>query len=192
MAATKYLSAALLLIFLLDTFWLVPQGVKILTKAHLLDGDKSGALTVRLKLVTSRVKTGEIWRPLTSMFLHAGIPHIAYNLICLITLGCLLEPVIGPWKLLGLFVGAGFVSALCMMALIQIEDGLGASTGIYGLFGVLLVLTVRFPNLLTAITPLHWVWFAVMVVLGFCMDSVTRLEHFTGMVGGILLALVAV
>ena len=190
MKATLSLCLILLIIFLLDTFLFVPKGVRIFSIAHIVEGDKTGFLTQHLKLVTSKVIHGQIWRPLTSMFLHAGLVHIIFNLISMANLGAVLEDKIGGKKLLLLFLLSGLFSAICMMVLTGIEDGLGASTGIFGLFGVLLILLIRDSrSILSEIQPLNWIILAVMVIAGNAIDHITRLEHLTGTIGGMLLGL---
>lgn len=180
----------LTLLFLVDVFLLVPEGVPIWTKEHLIQGDKLGYLTQNLKLVTSKVLQGQLWRPLTSMFLHAGVVHLLFNLICLLQVGTLVEGQVGGGKTLLFFLLSGLFSALCVMALTRTEDGLGASTAIFGLLGVLLVLFWRQgAPLLAQLHPVNWLLLAAMVVLGNATDGITRLEHLTGTVGGILLAL---
>ena len=190
MKATISLCLILLIIFLLDTFLLVPKDVRIFSVSHIIDGDKTGFLTQYLKLVTPKVIHGQIWRPLTSMFLHAGLVHIIFNLISLANLGAVLEDKIGGKKFLLLFLLSGLFSAVCMMILTGIEDGLGASTGIFGLLGVLLILLVKNSrSVLSEIQPLNWIILAVMVVAGNATDHITRLEHLTGTIGGMLLGL---
>ncbi len=184
------LGILLLVIFLVDTFLLVPKDVKLFTKEHLLDGDKTGLLTVKLKLVTSKVKKGELWRPATSMFLHAGLVHILFNLACLWLVGSVLEPIFSGHVLV-LFFLSGVFSALCMMLFTSIEDGLGASTGIFGLLGVGLVWAFKdFAYILQAMTHWHWFVLLIMVTLGNSTDKLTRLEHLTGTVGGVLLGII--
>lgn len=190
MKATKSLCLILLIFFLLDTFLLVPQDVQIFSVSHIFHGDKTGFLTQNLKLITSKVIHGQIWRPLTSMFLHAGLVHIIFNLVSLTNLGAVLEDTIGGKKLFLLFLLSGIFSAVCMMILTGIEDGLGASTGIFGLLGTLLVLLVKnYRTILAKIKPLNWILLAVMVIAGNTTDHITRLEHLTGTIGGALLGL---
>ena len=190
MKATLSLCLILLIVFLLDTFILVPEGVQIFSIAHIIKGDKTGFLTQNLTLITSKVIQGQMWRPLTSMFLHAGLVHIIFNLISLFNLGAILEDKIGGKKLLLLFLLSGLFSAVCMMLFTGIEDGLGASTGIFGLFGVLLILIIKNRrSVLSEIQPLNWIILAVMVIAGNALDHITRLEHLTGTIGGMLLGL---
>lgn len=187
---TMGICVVLAVVFLLDTFVLVPQGVPVWTKEHLIDGDKLGYLTQNLKLITSKVLEGQVWRPVTSMFLHAGVVHLLFNLVCLLQVGTLVERQVGGGRLLELFLLSGLFSALCMMVLTRIEDGLGASTAIFGLLGVLLVLFWRQGAPLAAqLRPVNWAVLGAMVILGNATDGVTRLEHLTGTVGGILLGL---
>ena len=44
MKATMSLCLTLLIIFLLDTFLLVPKGVQIFSVAHIIEGDKTDLL----------------------------------------------------------------------------------------------------------------------------------------------------
>lgn len=184
---TLALCAVLIVVYLLDVFAFAPAQVQIWSKSHLVDGDKMGLLTQNLKLVTSKVLQGEIWRPVTSMFLHAGLPHILFNSVCLLHVGALVERRAGAGRTLLLFLLSGIFSAVCMMLLTRIEDGLGASTAIFGLFGGLLVLIFRYrAETLKEIAPWNWMLLAVMLVAGNAIDEVTRLEHLTGTIGGVL------
>lgn len=180
----------LILIFALDSFILMPRGSDPFSKKNLTDGEKLGLLTVRCKLVTSKVCKGQLWRPVTSMFLHAGIPHILVNTVALLTIGPVVEGLVGGGKLLALFVLSGVFSAACMMALTKIEDGLGASTAIFGLIGVWLVLLARDSGaVLDSMGILTWVLLVAYAMVANLSDNTTRLEHLTGTVGGILFGL---
>ncbi len=187
---TVGLAILLTVIFIIDTFFLVPKDVNKWSKAHIVDGDKTGALTVRLKLVTSKFLKGEIWRPFTSMFLHAGVVHILFNVVTLLNLGWFLEPMLGGTILIFFFL-SGVFSAFCMIFFTKIEDGLGASTGIFGLFGMGIAFAISdFSLFLSLITPLNWIILAAMLVFGNLTDTLTRLEHLTGTIGGFLIGIV--
>src|SRR6266550_1983272 len=46
-------------------------------------------------LSRATVGNGEVWRIVTSGFIHAGITHLLFNMLSLWILGSLLEPVVG-------------------------------------------------------------------------------------------------
>lgn len=79
---------------------------------------------------------------LTSMFLHANIAHIAFNMLALLTLGRILEPHIGSAKfviiyLLSGFAGTGLHTAYAFITGTGINTPVvGASGAISGVIGI--------------------------------------------------------
>lgn len=83
---------------------------------------------------------GEYYRLLTSMFLHAGIMHIAFNMLILYLLGPTLERVLGSARFAVLYLLAGLGGAVASYMFSSPGTfSVGASGAIYGLFGALLV-----------------------------------------------------
>jgi membrane associated rhomboid family serine protease len=91
-----------------------------------------------------------LWTLLTSMFMHAGFFHLLINMLSLIFVGSFIEKIIGRRRyflfyiLSGIFAGLFFV----LMSLIFPGDfetyAVGASGALFGLIGLLTLLT---PNL---------------------------------------------
>ena len=92
-----------------------------------------------------------LWTFLTSMFMHGGFFHIFANMLSLFFIGSLVEKILGAKRYLyfyltaGLFAGMFFVlsglispSALGMYAV-------GASGALFGLIGLLMLLTPNLP-----------------------------------------------
>ena len=71
----------------------------------LLSGDR---LIVDYGMFGAAVAAGEWWRLLTAPFLHAGLWHVGLNMFALWILGGLLEPLLGRWR----FVAVYLVSAV--------------------------------------------------------------------------------
>jgi rhomboid protease GluP len=187
MIATIILVSIIALMFVLDTFIFVPKGTKIFTKEHLLAGDKVGYITKALKLDYTKIIKGQVWRLFTQVFLHVGIFHIAFNSLALLIVGYALETTIGWQKtILGFFFSA-FFSGLIMAFGLKFEDGEGASTGIYGLIAMYIMVAIKEHNLL--FSNLSWIFVAILgiyTVVGMLLSKIDRWEHSTGFIGGII------
>ncbi len=92
------------------------------------------------------VVQGQVWRLITAQYLHAGIWHLAFNMIALHFLGRPLEQLWSPGKfftiytLCGLF-GNVFYTFLGARGVIPPDWGaVGASGSIYGLLGIVAVM----------------------------------------------------
>ena len=142
------------------------------------------------------VADGDLWRLVTSIFLHANLLHIALNGWALFILGRNLEAFYGAWRFLALFLLSGVIGAVSS-ALFSHAISVGASGGIFGLLGASVVFAFRWRALLpgrvtrvmgTALLP----WVALNLVLGVVIPHIDIAAHVGGLVGGALLALVIV
>lgn len=92
-----------------------------------------------------------LWTFLTSMFMHAGFFHLLVNMFSLFFVGSLIEKIIGRKRYLyfylfsGVFAGAFFV----LLSLFFPGDfgvyAVGASGALFGLIGLLMLLTPNLP-----------------------------------------------
>lgn len=92
------------------------------------------------------VQSGEWWRYITATLLHADPGHWFNNSVGLLIFGRELEPVLGPWSLLGLYIVSA-TGGLWLSGVMQPQAlTIGASTIDYGLIGayLTLVLLLRF------------------------------------------------
>jgi membrane associated rhomboid family serine protease/UPF0716 family protein affecting phage T7 exclusion len=83
----------------------------------------------------SAVVIGEWWRLASSMFLHAGLLHLAINMYGLWILGKLVEQIYGPLRLFGLYTFAGLCGSLASLAFGGPMMSVGASGAVFGLLG---------------------------------------------------------
>lgn len=88
---------------------------------------------------------GQWWRLLTSVFLHGGLLHIAFNMWCLWNLGRLAESIYGHWTYAAVYlitgVGASLASAgwhSTASNLATSGGSVGASGAIFGIAGALI------------------------------------------------------
>jgi len=127
-----------------------------------------------------------ILRLFTSMFIHAGIAHIAFNLFALAYMGGFAERSIGKPKFIALYIIAGLGGALAhgIIATFILGNGysvlIGASGAISGILGISAALgDIR-----------GYYWLAIQVLYVF-IGSVTSLSiAFAAHVGGFITGLV--
>jgi len=83
---------------------------------------------------------GQWWRLLSSMFLHFGILHLAFNMWCLWSLGILSEKVMSRGSFLLLYLFSGLGGSILSVAWHPMVISAGASGAIFGLAGGLAAL----------------------------------------------------
>lgn len=81
---------------------------------------------------------GQWWRTLTSLFLHAGPLHLAFNLWAFWSVGKLTERIFGNAAFLALYLLSGIGSSLASLAWGPLHVSVGASGAIFGVYGALL------------------------------------------------------
>jgi membrane associated rhomboid family serine protease len=133
------------------------------------------------------VLNGEWYRMLTATFTHTEIWHIALNMFALWILGSAIEPVLGRWRFLMLYLLSGLGgSVVSLLGLVDNQASLGASGAVFGLFGALFIVARR----IGADTSFIVVILAINVVIGFTVPSIDWRAHLGGLVTGTVLALV--
>jgi membrane associated rhomboid family serine protease len=94
-------------------------------------------------LVKDAVRRGEIWRLLTAGLLHVGIWHFAMNTGALLGLGRTVEILAHSSRLAIVFLLSILGGTLASLVLMPNTTSVGASGGLMGLLGFLLVLGLR-------------------------------------------------
>jgi len=185
--ATLILVGIIIFVFILDNFILVPKQVKIFSKEHLIDGDKTGYITKALKLSYTKIKKGQIWRLFSQVFLHVGLSHLIFNCLALLVVGYALETTVGFQKMIFGFFFSAFFSALIIAFGLKFEDGEGASTGIYGLIAMYIMVAIKEKSVFFSALPWHLVvLLGVYTVVGMLLSKIDRWEHSTGFIGGLI------
>lgn len=92
-----------------------------------------------------------LWTFITSMFMHGGFFHLFANMFTLLFIGSLVERLLGRKRYFWFYMFAGIFAALLfvLLSLIFTSDynqfAVGASGAIFGLIGLLMVLTPNLP-----------------------------------------------
>lgn len=133
----------------------------------------------------------EIWRFVTSIFLHGGVAHIFYNGFALLLFGSILEKIIGGKKFLFVFFVSGILANLISVNFYP--SSLGASGAIFGVIGTLIVvrplLVVWAFGLPMPIFVAGIIW-AVGDIIGlFVPSGIANVAHLSGMAFGLIMGL---
>lgn len=157
----------------------------------------------RLAFKTGRIRQhGEYYRLLTGGFVHAGLGHLAFNLLTLYFFGPELELLLGPWRFLAVYFGAE-LAAHGLTLYVQRGNpqyaAVGASGAISGLvFAYCLFYPFSRIGLFFAIWIPAWafaVGFVVVSVVAMrqrgpgAMGGLAHEAHLGGALGGLLLTL---
>ena len=88
------------------------------------------------------ILNGEVWRLVTPIFLHIGIPHIFVNMYSLYAIGPAVERFFGTPRFLSTYLQAGIAGVVLSLALTRAESA-GASGAIFGMLGALAAFLYR-------------------------------------------------
>ncbi|MBS3078488.1 rhomboid family intramembrane serine protease [Candidatus Pacearchaeota archaeon] len=136
----------------------------------------------------------QIWRFVTSIFLHGGVVHLLYNLFALLFFGFILERKIGSWKFVGIFFISGIIGNI--IGVNFYSSSLGASGAIYGILGCLAIINpfmmvfafgIIMPMFIAAIV---WIIGDVMGVFGFGSQGTGYIAHLGGVFVGVVVGIV--
>ncbi|WP_040800377.1 rhomboid family intramembrane serine protease [Nocardia higoensis] len=157
----------------------------VLQSGSLMENYRS-SLFLRLALIPSLVADGEWIRLIGAGFLHWGPLHLALNMFALYVIGIQIEPVLGRWRMLALYlVSLLGGSAAGMLLEAPNSIGAGASGAVYGLFGVIAVVMFRLRANPTQIL----VVIGINVFLSLSLPGISLWVHLGGLVAGTLATL---
>ncbi|BDG10695.1 rhomboid family intramembrane serine protease [Anaeromyxobacter paludicola] len=155
--------------------------------------DPDALLVQRFAKVNEAIREGEVWRLVTASFLHGGLAHLAFNSMALASVGPSIELLYGRPKFLLVFLAGGAVGMAASVAFVP-QPSVGASAGIFALFGALLGFAVRARRRLTPqarrliLQDVGWV-VALNVGLGLMSGFIDNAAHLGGLAGGVLFGL---
>jgi len=132
------------------------------------------------------------WMFITSIFLHADLSHLFFNMFSLLIFGIYLERMVGSKLFLILFFAAGIIGNVGYIVTSSnaLIPAIGASGAIYGVMGTLAVLAPFMLIFVYGILPLPMIIaagaFAVLDIMGLLVPSgIAHGAHLAGMIVGI-------
>ena len=139
-------------------------------------------------MVRELVWEGELYRLLTSSFLHIGVFHLLCNMYCLYIVGGEVENFYGKWKFLLIYLGSAVLGNLLSMATTS-GVAAGASGAIFGLFGALIYFGYHYRVYLGSVIRSQIIPLVILNLgLGFMLPGIDNAAHIGGLIGGILLS----
>jgi membrane associated rhomboid family serine protease/Flp pilus assembly protein TadD len=135
--------------------------------------------------------SGQWWRLITYMFVHAGLMHIGFNMWCLWDLGALCESLYGRWTYLAIYLITGVGGGLGRLVWDPYVPSIGASGAIFGLCGALISAfylgEFSFPREALSGTLRSLIVFAVFNLgIGQVLGGVDNACHIGGLVTGLV------
>jgi hypothetical protein len=183
------------------TSWIILINIVVFIIVSLLVVQNQNFLDY-IALKPSNILQGRnLWTLLTNMFMHGSFSHIFVNMISLFFIGNFVERIIGRKRYFWFYIVSGLAASLffVFLSLIFRIDldvyAVGASGAIFGIGGLLMILTPRLPVLVFFIIPMP-MWLAmifllaVLWVLSFVAGlPIGNTAHLGGLLAGIVYGL---
>ena len=138
---------------------------------------------------------GEWYRLFTATFMHFGIGHLMNNMLLLFLLGQMFERGVGSVRYLGIYLGSGltgsFLSFFYMCLVGKNDIVAGASGGIFGIVGGMLILVLVHRGRYNGISTKRMLLMAGLTLyFGFAYAGTDNVGHLGGLITGIILTFI--
>jgi len=140
-----------------------------------------------------------LWTFLTSMFMHGGFFHLFVNMLSLFFVGTLIERILGKKRFFWFYVLAGLFSGLLFVVSPYLfpQDlntyAVGASGALFGLVGLLVLLTPNLPVYIMFIPipiKMKYAAFGMLILLWVISIAgglpIGNVAHFGGLIFGLI------
>lgn len=136
------------------------------------------------------IRSGQYYRLLTGVFLHANILHLGFNCYALYVIGTQLESYLGRVKYIIIYLFSALTGALFSMLFGGDSASIGASGAIFGLMGSIVYFGYHYRVFLgnvvkSQIIPL----ILVNLLIGFMSSGIDNAAHIGGLIGGMLITM---
>ncbi len=170
----------LFVVFLIETFIGGSQNTYVLIKMGAMNN-------------YAIVAGNQWWRLFTAQFLHIGIMHLISNAVMIYYLGIYMEPILGHWRFLVVYLLSGVGGNLLSLAWgSDSAISAGASTALFGLFGAMTATALQNRNnpVLVYLGKQSF-WLALInIALDLFAPNIDIQGHIGGLVTGFLIAVI--
>ena len=169
--------------------------IAVTTLVQFVSGGHSLALSIeKVGLIKSEVRDGEYWRLLTGCLVHGGILHVFFNGSALRGFGENVEALGGRWALPFVLLLSMLSGSLFSLFINPLVDSVGASGGILGLVGYLLIFAWKQKQILPPGFGKNLLFnLGIVVVMGIVMyRMIDNWAHLGGFLMGAVIGLVLI
>lgn len=133
----------------------------------------------------------ELFRLISSIFLHGGLIHLLCNMYSLYVIGPQLESFFGKTKFIVIYILSGVIGNLLSMTFLQDNVvSVGASGAIFGLLGSLLYFGYHYRVYLSGVIKSQIIPLILLnLTIGFLSAGINNVAHIGGLIGGILITM---
>ena len=137
----------------------------------------------------SLVRSGQVYRLVTGMFMHGSIWHLLCNMYSLYVIGCATENYFGKKKFLFIYFVSGIIGSM-FSCIFNTSWSLGASGAIFGLMGALCYFGYYYrlymgKALYSEIIPV----IVLNLALSLIVSNIDFYAHIGGLIGGVFITM---
>lgn len=141
-----------------------------------------------------RVEKGEVYRLLTSIFLHGDISHLLNNMIVLLVVGGQTERLLGRVRFLILYFGAGILAGVFSLGYNrfngEIVTSIGASGAIMGVVGAFAYILIRNKGRIADMSLRRIIMFVFFSIYGgITSEGIDNMAHIGGIISGFIICM---
>jgi membrane associated rhomboid family serine protease len=136
------------------------------------------------------IANGEVWRIVTSGFMHYGFLHLLFNMYALYIIGSMLEPAIGRLRFALIYLVGLLGGAVGALILDPNAYTAGASGAVFGLMAAT-ILVMRNRGI-SAMESGLGIWLFLNLAITFTVSGISIGGHIGGLIGGALAAWILV
>ncbi len=134
----------------------------------------------------AQVSNGQWYRLFTAIFIHYNVLHIGMDMFALVLIGRAVEPAIGRWRYLALFLLAGVAgNVACYLLTAPDVASAGSSGAVFGIFSAYFVLARRASVNTSSIVGV----IVLNLVIDFGVPGISWEAHVGGLVAGLVVML---
>ena len=165
----------------------VTTALIIINVALFVATSASDSLTANTWLFPILMRNGDQWyRLFSSFFVTNSLFDVGLNMWCLLIIGRLIEPGLGKWRYLAVYLLSGLGGSVAYYLLGNpLQPAAGASGAIFGLFGAFFVLARRSSANTSGIVAL----IGINLVFSFVIPNVAWQAHIGGLITGLTVAI---
>lgn len=144
-------------------------------------------------LVKPKTNDGEYWRLLTCTLLHGNLFHIFFNASAMYVIGKMLIRITSLWHFFTVFLISGLIGSTFSLLFMPNATSVGASGGIMGLIGFILVMSLKLKSIPRNIVKSMLSSIILIAIIGIsATEIIDNAAHGGGLIAGVLLGMLLV